>query len=322
MSIVVINNRSDIGAGTRGSDLGIRAMEIAALNNGSNFFKDNNQIELTTEQQSIYAPVETPKAKRIEHIVKQCNKVCDEVANQLDNEKFPLVISGDHSSAVGTVTGVKKANPEAKVGVVWIDAHADLHSPFTTPSGNVHGMPLAALCNVDNLDCKINEPNFETINQWENFKNLANISNAIDINNIVFFGVRDTEEPEDKLIEQYGIKNFSVAEVRFKGIQKCLKEALSILEECDILYISFDVDSLDCDLISYGTGTPVAKGFDSQEAIEIINGFLSTEKVACLEFVEVNPTLDNKCNKMAETAFTVLEQITPNISHITYNMLV
>jgi arginase len=104
-----------------------------------------------------------------------------------------------------------------------------------------------------------------------------------------------------------------VAEVRYRGLRKCVTEALSKLSHCDSLYISFDVDSMDCDMISYGTGTPVPKGFDQYEIIAIINQIIETKKVVCIEFVEINPLLDTKGNKMAETAFEVLEAITSTL---------
>jgi arginase len=131
--------------------------------------------------------------------------------------------------------------------------------------------------------------------------------------NIVYFGVRDTEEAEDKQIEKYKIKNYKVDEIRYRGLNTCVKEALDKLSNCDILYLSFDVDSMDCDLISYGTGTPVPRGFDQREIIAIMDRIIETNKVVCIEFVEINPLLDNKGNKMAETAFEVLEHITATI---------
>ena len=114
-------------------------------------------------------------------------------------------------------------------------------------------------------------------------------------------------------IEKLQIKNYKVDEVRYRGLRTCVKEALNKLSNCDILYISFDVDSMDCDLISRGTGTPVPRGFDQYEIIAIINQIIETRKVVCIEFVEINPLLDNKGNKMAETAFEVLEQITATV---------
>lgn len=313
MSICLINNRSDLGAGTRGADTGIRAMEIAAINQGNDFFNRFRKVELNTQQDSIYKSIDTPFAKRIEFIVDQCERLSISTCNELLNNNFPLILSGDHSSAVGAVSGIKKAFPDAKIGVVWIDAHADLHSPFTTPSGNVHGMPLAALSGIDNLEEQINNVNELTEEYWSNYKSISDYSPVLSTENIVFFGVRDTETPEDNLIEKEGIKNFTVSEVRFRGMEVCLNETMDILNDCDLIYISFDVDSLDCNLISKGTGTPVANGFDENEAKTLIQGLLKSEKVCCLEFVEINPTLDNHCNKMAETAFDILDCVSRSI---------
>ncbi len=314
MTIKIIKNRSDIGAGTRGSDMGIDAIEIAAINQGNDFFNRYPFEDVPTSNESIYDKVKNSFAKRIGQVVNQCSTLSACIMKSIDNDYFPLVLSGDHSSALGTISGVKAAAPEKRLGVVWIDAHADLHSPYTSPSGNIHGMPLAASIADDNMDCSTNVVSDETQKFWNAMKNIGVDGANIKAEDIVFFGVRDTEEPEDKQIEKFGIKNFMVAEVRHRGLKVCVDEALERLKDCDWIYISFDVDSLDCDLISYGTGTPVAKGFDQHEVIEIINGLMASNKIACLEFVEVNPLLDNKGNKMAETAFEVLDAV--NLSQV------
>jgi len=314
--IKLIKNRSDIGAGTRGSDLGIDAIEIAAINQGNDYFSRFDFEDVETENESIYNKVNNSFAKRIEHVVNQCTRVSNAVERNLNEGLFPLVISGDHSSALGTLSGIKAAYPNKRIGAVWIDAHADLHSPYTSPSGNIHGMPLAAALSDDNLECQINEVTGETDKCWEAMKNIGVEGAKVIADDVVFFGVRDTETPEDKLMERLGIKNYKVAEVRYRGIDVVLKEAIERLGHCDMIYVSFDVDSMDCDLISYGTGTPVAKGFDQYEAMVIINTLIETKKVACLEFVEVkevNPLLDTKGNKMAETAFEVLDNVTPTL---------
>jgi arginase len=220
-------------------------------------------------------------------------------------KKFPIVLAGDHSTAAGTIMGIKAANPEKRLGVVWIDAHADLHTPYTTPSGNMHGMPLAMVTQLDNKDCQINEPGSETISYWEKIKKIGGDFPKIQPKDIVFISVRDTEEPEDYLIHHYGIKNFSTAEVRELGIEKVAAQALEILAECDQIYISFDVDSLDSS-ISVGTGTPVPNGLTVEEAINLNAELIKDKRVCCWEIVEVNPTLDTE-NTMAEIAFEVLE---------------
>ncbi|MEO0469658.1 MAG: arginase [Bacteroidota bacterium] len=304
--IKIITNRSDIGAGTRGADLGIDALEVAAINQNNDFFKRHPTENVDTHNESIYDKVHTDFAKRIRHVYEQCSRVAEVVKRSLITGDFPLVFSGDHSSALGTISGIRAAYPEKRIGVCWIDAHADLHSPYTSPSGNIHGMPLAASIGDDNLDSQINQISDETKQYWEAMKNLGVPGPNMEPQHIVYFGVRDTEAPEDQQIEQYGIRNYMVAEVRHRGIKSCVDEALDILNDCDIIYISFDVDSLDCDMISNGTGTPVPKGFDQYEVMDIINQILATGKVICVEFVEINPLLDLRGNKMAETAFEVL----------------
>ena len=218
-----------------------------------------------------------------------------------------MVLSGDHSSALGTISGIKIAFPEKRLGVVWVDAHADIHSPYTTPSGNVHGMPLAAALADDNLDRKINDLEPDTDKAWEGLKNIGGFSPKVLHSDVVYFGVRDTEEPEEYAIKKNNIKNYRVDEVRYRGMDVCMNETLETLKDCDLIYISFDVDSMDCDLISKGTGTPVSKGFDQEEIKQIINKVIESGKVACVEVVEVNPCLDNKQNRMAEITFDLFE---------------
>lgn len=309
-TIKLIKNRSDIGAGTRGSDLGIDALEIAAINNNNTYFIDYEHVDVATHNESIYNKVNAKTAKRIQYVLEQCTRVWEAVHETLEGNNFPIVLSGDHSSALGTISGVKSKFKNQQVGVVWIDAHADLHSPYTTPSGNVHGMPLAAVLGHNNLNHKINDVTDQTAKIWEAMKNIGTAGPKIKPEHLIFFGVRDTEIPEDYQIENLNLKNYTVAEMRFRSFETCLKEAIDKLKNCDVIYLSFDVDSLDCDLVSTGTGTPVSKGFDPDEVIKIINTFLKTNKVKCLELTEINPLLDTKGNKMAETAFHVLNQVT------------
>jgi len=311
--IKIIKNRSDIGAGTRGSDMGIDAIEIAAINNKNDYFNLFDFVDVDTENESIYNKVNNPFGKRINFVLNQCARLSGVVKATIANNEFPLVLSGDHSSALGTISGIKAAFPNKRLGVVWIDAHADIHSPYTSPSGNVHGMPLAAAIADDNLDCQVNQVTEEVATCWNAMKNIGAEGAKVLAEDVVYFGVRDTEEPEDKQIEKLEIKNYMVDEVRYRGLETCVNEALETLSNCDHIYISFDVDSMDCDLISYGTGTPVPKGFDQFEIIEIINQIIASHKVASIEFVEVNPLLDLKGNKMAETAFEVLDAVTKNI---------
>ena len=312
--IKIIKNRSDIGAGTRGSDMGIDAIEIAAINQNNDFFNRHAFQDVETHNETIYNKNTNNFAKRIEHVLEQCERVSNAVRENLNQGFFPIVLSGDHSSALGTISGIKAANPNKTLGVIWIDAHADIHSPFTSPSGNIHGMPLAAALGIDNIDCKINEPGNITNAHWESLKNIGVDGPKLKPEHLIYFGVRDFEEAEQYAIDKNNIRLIKVEELRFRGLDICVKESIDKLLDCDLIYISFDVDSMDCDNISYGTGTPVPYGFLPTEIMKIIETLLATQKVCCIEFTEINPLLDNKGNKMAETAFQVLDHISKHIS--------
>ncbi len=312
-TIKIIKNRSDIGAGTRGSDMGIDAIEIAAINQGNDFFHKHLFQDVETHNETIYNKNNNNFAKRIEHVVEQCERVANAVSDNLTQGFFPIVLSGDHSSALGTISGIKAAHPNKTIGVIWIDAHADIHSPYTSPSGNIHGMPLAAALGIDNLDCKINEPGEITNEHWENLKNIGIHGPKLKPQHLIYFGVRDYEEAEQYTIEKNNIRLVKVEELRYRGLEVCIQEAIGRLLDCDHIYISFDVDSMDCDNISYGTGTPVPYGLLPIEVMQIIDSLLATNKVCCIEFTEINPLLDNKGNKMAETAFQVLDHISTKI---------
>ncbi|HKC69716.1 MAG TPA: arginase family protein, partial [Bacteroidia bacterium] len=144
--IKIIEVKSEIGAGTRGSSLGVDAIKIAALDFGSNFFKKFKSVEIKNENHLLLEPVVHDYAKRIKGVFALNERLATEIQKTLTKENaIPIVLAGDHSSAIGTISGIKMAYPDKKVGVIWIDAHADIHSPYTTPSGNMHGMPIACL---------------------------------------------------------------------------------------------------------------------------------------------------------------------------------
>jgi len=305
--ITIIENYSEIGAGTRGAALGVDAMKVAALNNKSDFFIKHNNVQIEDSYKLLNIDFLHSRAKRIEYVIDTFNAISDEVSDVLQGNNFPIVLAGDHSSAGGTLAGIKKANPDKKLGVIWIDAHADMHSPYTSPTGNLHGMSLATALNSDNYENRIFEIDIPTQKKWHQLKNIADISPKILCEDLVFIALRDTEQPEDNYIEDNNIKVIRVDELRNKGAKIIAEETLNYLSKCDIIYISFDVDSMDPDLISYGTGTPVKNGLSEQETSILINTLLNSNKIACLEVVEINPCLDNKQNTMAETAFRILE---------------
>lgn len=305
--IVLVENKSEIGAGTRGASLGIDAVKIAALNAKSDYFKNAKIVKIENENDRLWEDVNFESAKRIKGVVEVYKRISSTVSEILGKNKFPVLLSGDHSNAGGTIAGIKMAYPDKRLGVIWIDAHADLHSPYTSPSGNIHGMPLATALGTDNENYAVKELSDEVKENWEKLKSIGDIQPKILPEDLVFIGVRDTEDPEDYFISNNKVKNISVEHVRRTGAQQVSEQVLQYLSACDIIYVSFDVDSMDCDLISYGTGTPVQNGLTDQEASGLINHFLIDKRVKCFEVVEINPCLDNKQNKMAETAFRIME---------------
>ncbi|SFB09823.1 arginase [Algoriphagus aquimarinus] len=303
--IKLVEVRSELAAGTRGASMGIDALKIASLDKKSDFFTQFDPINVQDANSFLWKGNNFPHAKYIDGVYQVLKNVYTTIESLRMEKKFPIVLAGDHSTAAGTIMGIKAADPDKRLGVIWIDAHADLHTPYTTPSGNMHGMPLAMVSQLDNIDCQVNEPTEDTIAIWKKIKTIGGDFPKILPGDIVFITVRDTEDPEDHLIKNYGIKNFSTQEVRTKGIDQIASEALETLKDCDQIYISFDVDSLDSS-ISVGTGTPVPDGLTVQEAIELNVKLIQDKRVCCWEIVEVNPTLDSE-NLMAENAFEVLE---------------
>lgn len=309
--IRLIEVRSELGAGTRGASLGISALKVAALNAGNTYFSEHRSTLVPNENELLFEANPTQYANYIDGIVKVYNYVSHYVSEEVTfNRRFPIVLAGDHSTAGATITGIKKSNPDKRLGVVWIDAHADLHTPYTTPSGNVHGMPLAICLGIDNIEKKRNNIPMPIAEHWEKLKHMGDVFPKIEANDLVFIALRDTEEEEDFLTARMGIRNFAIEEVREKGTTQIVEDVLAYLRGCDMIYISFDVDSMDCDLVSRGTGTPVPNGLTEEQATEIVCGLVTDPKTCCLEVTEINPTLDNKGNTMAETAFRVLAKAT------------
>jgi len=299
---------SEIGAGTRGSSLGPDAIMMASLNVESELFNRYPFEQIPDLNDSLFEPTSTPNALRIKQMLATWTAQSESVLRNMRLGKVPVILSGDHASAGGTIAGIKMAHPEKRLGVVWIDAHADLHTPYTTPSGNIHGMPLGASIATDNLDMQRNSPNEETVDYWERMKNLGGLSPKILPQDLIFVGVRDTEKEEIHLMTQHNIINYEVAEVDDMGMNNIGKEILEELKDCDIIYVSFDVDSMDPDEVSYGTGTPVQDGITPDQAKNLLSVLLADSKVVCFEMVEVNPLLDKKGNKMASTALSILEK--------------
>lgn len=314
-NIVFLINKSEITAGTRGASLGPDAVFTAARKRGSYIFGENQVEKLQSVNHLLDHPTEFQFAKRIDGLSEIYNQLNDKVSNLLSTNNFPFVLAADHGSAGGTIAGIKSAFPNKRIGVVWIDAHADIHTPYTTPSGNMHGMPLATALNVDNLECKVNEVSPETLSFWNKLKQTGGTAPKIKPEDVVYIAVRDTEEQEDAIMERLNIRNYQVSEVRTKGVATVIAEIEEKLKVCDCIYVSFDVDSMDPDMTSHGTGTPVANGLSPEEAKELLLRLANNEKTVCIEVVEVNPCLDEKINVMAEVTFDIIEAVTHELKN-------
>jgi len=307
--IKIIEVKSEIGAGTRGAGMAVDAIRTAALDFGSSFFRRHESVEVPNENHLLLEPVTNDFAKRIKGVYTVTERLANQVSEFCKEEgTFPIVLAGDHSSAIGVVTGIKMAHPKKRLGIIWIDAHADIHSPYTTPSGNMHGMPISAIFNEDNKEHQLNKPDAETIEYWEKIKNIGGMCPKANYEDIVMVSVRDFERQEDYLLKKHSVKNIPVTEVRNRGVDRMAALILASLDACDIIYISFDVDSMDSE-ISKGTGTPVPHGLTEKEAGGLIYYLMRSRKICCLEVVEINPTLDKE-NLMAENAFEILLRAT------------
>jgi arginase len=313
--IKIVENPSELGAGTRGSSLGIGALQVVARQRKDDLFGLYERFHVEHQNDMLDFPTIYNYAKRIDGLAEVYQNTVDILNHIYATKDFPLVLSGDHSCAAGTVAGIKRAFPNKRLGVIWIDAHADLHTPYTTPSGNIHGMPLSVILGFDNKENAINVPNPNVVTMWAELLQIGAPSPKILSEDLVYIGVRDTEPLEEDYISKHNIRNFTVKEVRQKGWEKITEEVKTKLCDCDIVYVSFDVDSMDPEEVSNGTGTPSPEGLTIFEATLLMTNLAAWEKTCCIEFVEINPCLDNKINKMAEVAFDILKVTTHQIEN-------
>jgi arginase len=303
-----IFNPSELGAGTRGASLGPEAIRAAARAQNSTLFSEYPVYTLPNRNDLLDRPTNFPYAKRIDGVLQIFEGIKTQVKEAIDSGMFPLIIAGDHSSAGGTMAGLKLAYPGKRLGVLWIDAHADLHSPYTTPSGNIHGMPIATALGVDQSDLQKNNLDLTTMQYWNQLK-----SHSLKPADLIYIGVRDVEEEEIHAMKQLNLRNYTVKELRDRGLQTCIDEISEKLQACDIVYVSFDVDSMDPSETSYGTGTPVPMGITFDEAKSILTSMSKLNNLACMELVEVNPCLDNEKNKMAERSFELINALVKSL---------
>ncbi len=282
----------DLGAGRRGVDMGPSAIRIAGVHDklthlGHSVVDEGDIPIKAPEQQRI----RNEKLKYLPEIVRVCTLLSGKVERAMSSEAFPLVLGGDHSIAIGTIAGVAAhcRKNKKRLGVLWIDAHGDLNTPETTPSGNIHGMPMAAAIGVGAI---------ELTSVGGDFKKL-------EPKNVVLVGTRDLDDGERKFIRQSGINIFTMEEIDKHGMSAIMGRALRKLRDCDFLHVSFDLDGVDPQ-VAPGVGTPVKGGLNYREAHLIMETLNESGKMTSLEIVEVNPILDNR-NQSAEFAVELIQ---------------
>ncbi|MCL2039399.1 MAG: arginase [Bacteroidetes bacterium] len=309
--IKLIEVSSDLGGKKPGASLSMDAVRIASYSSAKtkDFYTrfENLRTRINAPNDTFHLNYKHSFAKRIEHIYPVCKQTSNEVSDSILQNDFTIVISGDHSTAAGTIAGVKQAYPEKRLGIVWIDAHTDVHNPYTSESSNMHGMPLGTAINDNNLECKYNDIDSETAEIWEKLTELGNTKSKVNMSDVVYVAVRDYEDAEKNLIIKYNNKIYSTNDVRQEGVEKIANKIIKDLEHCDIVYVSFDVDSMDPN-VSSGTGTPFENGLFEYEAKKLLKTLVCCDKVKCLEISEVNPLLDTE-NKMAIAVFNIIKSV-------------
>lgn len=278
--ICILGAPLDLGAGRRGVDMGPSALRLAGLNGklASLGYRVEDLGNVSAPQQES-TPTGPEQAKYLPQIAKTCSKLADAVKNVLSDGKFPLVLGGDHSVAVGTVAGVSQAFRRSgeKVGLIWIDAHADMNTPDSSPSGNVHGMPLAC--------CLGRGPRELT--------DIFDYSPKVDKRNVVLIGIRDVDLRERELVRESGITAFTMRDIDERGLTNVMKEAIAIANKgTSGFHLSLDMDAVDPDEAP-GVGTPVRGGMTYREAHLAMETICDCTGMVSMEIVEVNPVLDS-----------------------------
>ncbi|KAE9541997.1 arginase [Ursidibacter maritimus] len=278
-TINIIQILSDTGAGKRGSHEGVKWLcERHSIQPTAIFENHSNSKYLT------------PPAKYIDNLTAFFQQFVPVLTQYYQRSEFPVILTGDHSNAIGTLSAFCNAYPKKRIGVIWIDAHADLHTPYTTPSGNIHGMSLAAILRQDNLAQQIHTLTPEVARYWQHLKQLAPTSQGILPQDICFLGLRDFESQEIALIQELSIPYYSTQKMRELGFEKVLAQVKQQFADVDLLYVSFDIDALDAGLIS-ATGTPVSEGFTEAEMTMLLEQLLVLQNLSVFEITEFNPTL-------------------------------
>jgi len=278
----------DLGADRRGVDMGPSALRIAGLpeqlnNLGYKIIDDGDIIIKIKEKQKI----QNPKLKYLDEILKTSKLLAQKVEKALSLNQFPLCIGGDHSMGIGTIAGISSycRKNKLKLGVIWIDAHADMNTDKTTPSGNIHGMPLAACLGLGN----------------DKLVNFYGFSPKLKPENTALIGIRSIDEIEKKNIKQMNLSVYTMSDIDKLGIHRIISRVLKQFQEkVDHIHVSFDLDSVDPS-IAPGVGTPIPGGLSFRESHSLMESIAECGCMSSLEVTEVNPILDDK-NKSAKFA--------------------
>jgi len=269
----------DLGADRRGVDMGPSALRIAEIDDKlvalGYQVVDEGDIDIQVPE---VLKIADPQLKYLPEISAACTKLARTVKRVLKAGNFPLVLGGDHSMAIGTIAGVAGYCRDAHLrpGVIWIDAHSDINIPGTSPSGNIHGMPVAASIGLGPKE----------------LTSVGGMFRKIDPDNIVMIGLRSVDDGERAIIRDQGIVAYTMTDIDRLGIHAVMQETLTYLtQRADHIHISFDLDSVDPTIAS-GVGTPVPGGLTYREAHLIMEMIAERGALGSLEVAEVNPILD------------------------------
>ena len=288
-SVSIIGVPSDYGQRRRGVDMGPSAIRYAGVEKRLKALgyvvNDYGDIRLQERKKSS---LQDSKLRNLEEIIHLSENLASKVSESIENSHIPLVLGGDHSIAIGTLAGL--GNKYENLGVIWFDAHADINTPDTTPSGNIHGMPLAVSLGLGH----------------ERLTQIASYAPKIKKENIIIIGARSVDEGERLLIKQLGIKVFTMHEIDRLGMATVMGDAIRYLKErhVDGVHLSLDLDALD-PLYTPGVGTPVAGGISYRESHLAMEMLQEVGFITSAEFVEVNPILDER-NRTADVAVALI----------------
>jgi arginase len=287
-NISIIGVPMDLGQMRRGVDMGPSAIRYAGvaerLEKLGHTINDLGNIEIAQPER---VHTSDSNLRNLAAVAEGNQKLADQVDKVIEGEDFPLVFGGDHSIAIGTLAGVSKHYEN--LGVIWYDAHGDLNTSDTSPSGNIHGMPLAVSLGIGD----------------ESLTGIGGYSPKVKPENIVIIGARSLDEGERELIKERGIKVFTMHEVDRLGMTKVMEEAINYLKDkTDGVHLSLDLDGLDPS-DAPGVGTPVLGGISYRESHLAMEMLAESNMITSAEFVEVNPILDDK-NRTASVAVALM----------------